>query len=88
VGRLAEALEVQAHPGLRGDERQADVAGTEERQPYAAVICATGYQRATVPAILDPVRPYMDGATADRHYRLPLVSAEPRVSLHPQITAA
>jgi L-ornithine N5-oxygenase len=21
-----------------------DVAGTEERQPYAAVICATGYQ--------------------------------------------
>jgi L-ornithine N5-oxygenase len=61
-----------------------DVAGTEERQPYAAVICATGYQRATVPAILDPVRPYMDGATADRHYRLPLVSAEPRVSLHLQ----
>jgi L-ornithine N5-oxygenase len=26
----------------------------------------------------------MDGTTADRHYRLPLVSAEPRVSLHLQ----
>jgi len=61
-----------------------DVAGTEARQPYAAVICATGYQRATVPAILDPLRPFMDGETVDRHYRLPLAGAEPRVSLHLQ----
>jgi L-ornithine N5-monooxygenase len=61
-----------------------DVAGTEERQPYAAVICATGYRRAAVPAILDPVRPFMAGETVDRHYRLPLAAAEPRVSLHLQ----
>jgi L-ornithine N5-monooxygenase len=61
-----------------------DVAGTEERQPYAAVICATGYRRATVPAILGPLRPFMDGATVDRNYRLPLAPAEPRVSLHLQ----
>ena len=61
-----------------------DVAGTEVRQPYAVVICATGYRRPPVPAILDPVRPFMDGAAVDRHYRLPLVRAEPRVSLHLQ----
>lgn len=61
-----------------------DVAGTEERLPCAAVICATGYRRATVPAILDPLRPFMGGATVDRNYRLPLAPAEPRVSLHLQ----
>lgn len=76
------ALEV-ASEGLRATLRD-DVAGTEERQSYAAVICATGYQRAAVPAILDPVRPFMAGETADRHYRLPLERAEPRVSLHLQ----
>ncbi len=48
------------------------------------MICATGYRRATVPAILDPLRPFLAGETVDRQYRLPLVQADSRVSLHLQ----
>ena len=60
------------------------VAGSQDRQVYEAVICATGYERATVPAILDPLRPFLAGEVADRHYRLPLAPAEARISLHLQ----
>ncbi|MHB2207883.1 lysine N(6)-hydroxylase/L-ornithine N(5)-oxygenase family protein [Methylobacterium sp. CM6257] len=82
--RSTRVVALEAAPdGLRASLRD-DVAGGEERQSYAAVICATGYRRAAVPAILDPVRPFMAGEIVDRHYRLPLDSAEPRVSLHLQ----
>ena len=42
------------------------------------------YTRAAVPTMLDPLRPFMAGDTVDRHYRLPLAPAEPRLSLHLQ----
>ncbi|MCJ2056808.1 lysine N(6)-hydroxylase/L-ornithine N(5)-oxygenase family protein [Methylobacterium sp. J-048] len=82
--RSTQVLTLEAGPeGLSALMRD-DVAGTEERQTYAAVICATGYERAAVPALLDPLRPFLAGETVDRHYRLPLDPAEPRVSLHLQ----
>ncbi|GJD79190.1 lysine N(6)-hydroxylase/L-ornithine N(5)-oxygenase family protein [Methylobacterium gregans] len=61
-----------------------DVAGTQATKGYDAVICATGYTRAAVPTMLDPLRPFMAAETVDRHYRLPLAPAEPRLSLHLQ----
>ena len=69
--------------GLRATLRDT-VAGTEERQTYAAIVCATGYQRAALPTILEPLLPFLASETADRHYRLPLHPSEPRVSLHLQ----
>lgn len=82
--RSTQVLALEAGPeGLSALMRD-DVAGTEERQIYAAVICATGYARSAVPAVLDLLRPFMAGETADRHYRLPLDPAESRVSLHLQ----
>ncbi|MDP4005406.1 lysine N(6)-hydroxylase/L-ornithine N(5)-oxygenase family protein [Methylobacterium sp. NEAU K] len=82
--RSTRVLTLEATPeGLRASLRD-DVAGTEAHQTYAAAICATGYARAAVPAILDPLRPFLAAGTADRHYRLPLAPAEPRVSLHLQ----
>ncbi len=61
----ATAMEATAE-GLCATLRD-NVAGTEQRQTYAAVICATGYQRAAVPAILDPLRPFLASETVDRH---------------------
>lgn len=78
----ATALEATGE-GLRATLRDT-VAGTEERQAYAAIVCATGYQRAALPTILEPLRPFLASETADRHYRLPLHPSEPRVSLHLQ----
>ncbi|MDP4021015.1 lysine N(6)-hydroxylase/L-ornithine N(5)-oxygenase family protein [Methylobacterium sp. NEAU 140] len=72
-----------AGSGLRAELRD-DVAGTQEHQTYDAVICATGYHRAAVPAMLEPLRPFMAADTVDRRYRLHLEPAEPRVSLHLQ----
>ena len=82
--RSTRILTLEAGPeGLQALLRD-DVAGTEEGVSYAAVICATGYARAVVPALLDPLRPFLAGETADRHYRLPLDPADTRVSLHLQ----
>lgn len=69
--------------GLRAVLRD-DVVGAEESRTYGLVICATGYERAAVPAVLDPLRPFMESDIVDRGYRLPLAPAEPRVSLHLQ----
>lgn len=69
--------------GLRACLRDDELA-SEETRDYDAVVCATGYERAALPGALDPLRPFMAGETVDRHYRLPLTAAEPRVSLHLQ----
>ena len=61
-----------------------DTNGTSERACYDAVICATGYTREPIPALLDPIRPFMEAESVDRHYRLPLREADPRLSLHLQ----
>ena len=85
--RLRRSTEVTALGATDGGLHatlQDRLTGALDHQTYAAVICATGYRRATVPAILDPLRPFLAGETVDRQYRLPLVQADSRVSLHLQ----
>ncbi len=85
--RLRRSTQVAALEATEEDLRAIlhdTLAGTRDDETYAAVICATGYARAPVPAILAPIRPFLAGEVVDRHYRLPLAPAEPRVSLHLQ----
>ncbi|GJE27503.1 lysine N(6)-hydroxylase/L-ornithine N(5)-oxygenase family protein [Methylobacterium organophilum] len=79
---VAEA--VAAGPGGLRVTLRDRLAGTVETAEYDLIVLATGYARATLPALLDGLRPFLAGETVDRHYRLPLERADPRVTVHLQ----
>jgi L-ornithine N5-oxygenase len=58
------------------------LAGELEERRYDAVVLATGYERAGLPAILDPLKPFVAAEALERRYRLPLRSAD--VTVHVQ----